>query len=442
MESRRATDRKRSEGGIALFMVIAAVAVLSILVTEFTYIAQVNQKMAFDGLDQLKAHYLAKSGLKLSLLRLKAYQNVKDAMGKLGGGKSGDALGVPRQALEKIWNFPFFYPIPTEIPGLSLQDRDAIEKFQKASGLEGRFSAIIESESGKYNLNLMLAPFAPPAPSPSPSPSPPPSGGAAPPAGVTGPTGPAFNAAEARKSLSEYLGELFRARAEGDADFAAEYRDLNFDELMDNIFAWADPLYEKQFTGMRDQTAYKKGPFYSLSELHQIPGMDDGLFELFAPALTVSTTPGINVNTLKEPTLRALLPGITDEEVKDFFTFRDSEEEDNQFKDAEKFFEYVQRNISVFRNSPTEVERFKESLKKRNVRIVVDETLFKITVQASVNQSTRLIEAWVTLGSTRKSKTPPSARPPAGTPPFTGEQTPSSEAAQDPGLKITFMRVL
>ena len=53
---------QRSHGGIALFMVIAAISVLSILVTEFTYISQVNQKLAFDGLDQLKAHTWPRAG--------------------------------------------------------------------------------------------------------------------------------------------------------------------------------------------------------------------------------------------------------------------------------------------------------------------------------------------------------------------------------------------
>ncbi|MCM2324119.1 MAG: type II secretion system protein GspK [Oligoflexia bacterium] len=429
MESTPATEPNapvKREGGIALFMVIAAVAVLSILVTEFTYIAQVNQKMAFDGLDQLKAHYLAKSGLKLSLLRLKAYQNVKVAAKALQGGGEGGGAGIPKQALDKIWSFPFFYPIPTTVPGLSLQDREQIDKFQKDSGLDGKFSAIIESESGKYNLNMIQAPFVP-APSPSPSPSP----------GVTPSPSPAptFNPEEARKSLGEYLGELFKAKADSDPDFAAEYRDLNFDELMDNLFAWADPLYEKKFAGASDQASFKKGPFYSLSELHMIPGMDDGLYELFAPALTVSTTPGINVNTMKEPTLRALVPGISDEEVKDFFKFRDSEEEDNQFKTAAEFLTYLQQNVAVFRNSQSEVDRLRQSLEKRNIRLVVDETLFKITVQASVNQSTRLIEAWVAL-------TPPDTKKTAPTLPSTPAQPGAPEAVADPGLKITFMRVL
>ena len=58
------------------------------------YIAQVNETLAFDGRDQLKAHYLAKSGFKLSLLRLKAYQQVKAYAETMAGG-AGAAGGVP-----------------------------------------------------------------------------------------------------------------------------------------------------------------------------------------------------------------------------------------------------------------------------------------------------------------------------------------------------------
>jgi hypothetical protein len=141
-------------------MVIAAVSVLSILVTEFTYVAQINQKIAFDGLDQVQAHYLAKSGLKLSLLRLKAYANVKNFIKGMGGG--ADKM-VPKGLVDKVWSFPFFYPIPTDIPGMPPSDKEKVQKFQKASNLAGKFSSIIESESGRYNLNLLLASMFPDA---------------------------------------------------------------------------------------------------------------------------------------------------------------------------------------------------------------------------------------------------------------------------------------
>ncbi|MBI3535392.1 MAG: hypothetical protein HY072_07930, partial [Deltaproteobacteria bacterium] len=166
----QAHKNRKHQTGIALFMVLAAMSVLSVLVTEFSYVSQVNQRIAYDSLDQLKAHYLAKSALKLSLLRLKAYQNVNGLFNP-SGGSAGAIPAVPKQLLDQIWSMPLIFPIPTMIPGLTMTQKDAIEKFQKDSGLEGSFSAVIESDSARYNLNLLLPPLVKSSPQPSSSPS-------------------------------------------------------------------------------------------------------------------------------------------------------------------------------------------------------------------------------------------------------------------------------
>jgi hypothetical protein len=188
-----------------------------------------------------------------------------------------------------------------------------------------------------------------------------------------------------------------------------------------------------------------------------VPGMDDTLYDLFAPTLTVTTTPGININTMQEPILRALIPGLTDEEVKDFFKFRDDEQADNQFKTAADFWKYAQQAFSRFRNDPAEVRRYEEELTKRNIRLVTEETQFRIVVQATVNQSTRLIEAQVAVTPPPTNPTgapnvpnlpgmPPIAQPPGVgnpnnpmAPAIPGQVGPPRV---DPGLRITFMRVL
>ncbi|MEK6706570.1 MAG: hypothetical protein AABZ06_12370 [Bdellovibrionota bacterium] len=432
---------KKNSSGIALFIVIAAMSVLSIIVTEFTYIAQVNQRIAYDALDQVKAHYLAKSAFKLSLLRLKAYQQLKS----LTGGQNAGVVAVPRQLLDKIWSFPLIYPFPTTIPGLMPADRERIEKFQKESGLEGNFTALIESESSKYNLNMILAQFAPqPSPSPSPSPSP----TQADQKQASQPSQP-FSPEAARKSLADYLWQLLNQKFESDQDFAAEYRDFKIEDLMDHITAWADRTYQRKDSGFHDVVALKQAPFYTLSEFHMVPTMSDDIYDLFAPNLTVSTTPGINVNTMNEATLRALVPEITKDESAEFMKFRDSQTEDNSFKSEDAFFEYLMTNVAHFKDSKSAIDELKKSMTNRHIRLVVDETQFKITIRAHANQATRIIEALVTTESTEQShKQPyaddipdqrqqpaPNAAPPGGTA-QPQNATPSS------GLKITFMRIL
>ncbi len=450
--------KPRQSPGIALFMVIGAITVLALLVSEFTYIAQVHQKVAYDTADQLKAHYLAKSALKLSLLRLKAYVNVKNLLGAVSGNQKNPAPGapsLPKAILEKIWSFPFFFPIPSQAPGLTMTERDAIVKFQKDSALEGRFSAIIESESSKFNLNLISSSFAnfSTAPSPSPSPSnnpanPNPDGTTAPqPATPNAPgnaQAPQVDTKESQKALSEYLDKILRNRLENDPDFSSEYRDVRIDDLTDNLIAWADRNYERVGPAGRESVALKRMPFNSISELHMVNGLDDRLYELFAPNFSAGTIPMINVNTIQEGALGALVPSISKDEIKEFFKYRDGGEEqseDHSFRTEDEFFDYLQKNISVFHNDKAEVDRFKQTLAKRGIRISVDEAYFKITVQATVQQSSKTLEAWVIFSPEKKNQSPNQPPPPVPVQP-SAIPVQGAQAPPETGLRVLYMRIL
>lgn len=450
----------KDKRGIALFLVLSTLAVLAMLVGEFTYISQVNQRIAYDTADKIKAFYQAKSALKISLVRLKAYQNV---IGLTKDKNMGSAVSsaVPKNILEQIWSFPLMFPIPTELPGISGLQKDAITKFNKDSGMEGNFTAVIESESSKYNLNLLLAQYVPKGAAGATGAT----GGqpannddegdgiddgddgidTPPAAGATGATGAqAFSVEDARASLQEYLRQILAQKTEEDEDFAVEFRDFRLEDLMENIYAWVDGTYESRSSVRERLIAVKKGPFYSVSELHMIQPMDDKLYDLFSPHLTVMPTPGVNVNTLKEPVLRALLPQIQKEEAKDFFEFRDNPAENNAFKAAEDFFTYVEKNIAAYQNSQA-MEELKKDLDKRNIRIVTEESQFKITVRSQVQQATRVIEAWVELGSPgQPSGSQPGQPPPSqpGAPPADPNTPVTGGQKADPGLKVIFMRIL
>lgn len=423
------------QSGIALFMVIGAISVLAVLVTEFTTIAQVGQQIAYGGLDQTKAHYLAKSGLKLSLLRLKAYKQVKEKAASFG-------VAVPKSMLEKIWSFPIFYPFPT-LPGMTGLEKESIEKFNKDTSMDGSFTMNIDAETSKYNLNMLLSAYAPVAVATS-TPSPPPAGGLPPPTGAlpnATPT-PTFNPEVARASLADYLEQILKNRTLSDPDFADEYRDFRIHDLVDHIAGWADRTYERHTSSSSDKFPMKKAPFYSVSELHMVPTMDDQLYELFAPNLTARVTSEINVNTLKEPTLVALIPSLTKDEIKEFFKFRDAVETDGQFKKVEDFYGYLNRSVAAYQNNAQAITELQDSFKKRNIILVTEETEFKITVRAQAGQSVRILEAWVSTAA--NPVTPPKNdpnQPPPGQP-SQGGQTVVNTGPPDTGLRITYMRIL
>lgn len=400
---RRTGEGKTDESGIALFMVVASITVLSVIVTEFTYVAHVNSRATADSSDQIKAHYLAKTGFKLSLLRLRAYRELKSF-----GGEGSNLPKVPKNILDQIWSFPFFYPIPAGAPGLTVVMKDEIEKFQDESSLPGKFTATIESESNKIGINSLIAAMAP-APAPSPS---------------SRPNSrkrdeertrrddetdakkkktAKYDVEEARKGFRELLARIFDEKFKKDPDFANEYRDLEIDELYDNILGWIDFTYQPKNASGRQTIPYKRAPLYSLTELHMIHPVDDGIYNVLAENFTTLITPGINVNKIQEPMLRAILPGITDDEVIEFYKFRDSVEEDNTFKSADEFYKYIEKNVATYRSS-TSLDELKTSLQKQGIQLLVDEQIFKITVVAEVNKATRILEAWVTLEDPKNKK--------------------------------------
>lgn len=441
----------RDESGIALFMVISSMMVLSLLVTEFTYVVGVNQRMAYDGLDSLKAHYLAKSAFKISLLRLKAYQQLQSLAGSnpAGGGGLGGQIQIPRKLLDQIWSFPFFYPIPKNIPNMSLADKEKLEKFEQSSSLEGKFVATIQSDSGKFNLNSILPPLTAPTPTPVQDPNTPRRPTPTPAPGSTTVTAATpYDPQRARGSLRDFLANLIDRKAQSDDDFAREYRGYRIDDLMQQIITWADITYQDRGYPSNAEIQAKRAPFYSVSELHMIPELNDELYDLFAPNLTTGLTQGINVNTLTSELLAGLIPTMTQEEIDEFFKYRDDPEEDHQFKSTDDFFKYLADHVAVFKGSGASIDELKKSLAARGIQLLINESAFKITVQAQVGSANRIFEAWVILGGKP-------ASPGAGTggnlngPQSTGfgstnpgASAPTQATQQNSGLRVTFMRFL
>ena len=124
---------------------------------------------------------------------------------------------------------------------------------------------LIESESSKYNLNMMLANFAPSGPTGERSQWPAQTStrhrfGRH--SGRCGGSGPQFDPQAARDSLKDFLTQLFNQKVEADPEFADEHRDLRMEELMDGIYAWSDPSYKrKTSSGSRETIPMKKAPF-------------------------------------------------------------------------------------------------------------------------------------------------------------------------------------
>jgi type II secretory pathway component PulK len=451
-------DRK----GVALLMVLAAMATLSVFIGEITYTAQINQKLAYDRLDQVKAQALAKSGLKLALLRIRAYQEIKKTIAQVAGaaGASADAVNsmVPKSIIEKVWSEPVTIPFSGDLSGLPSSIRDALTKFRKDSSMEGKLYISIEPQSNKFNLNSIVPQFAA-QPTASPSPKPGTTGTAGTGANPTPSPGATYDVAQSRKLLNDQITTAFQAKMDKDDKFRDAYRGYVIADLVEEIIGYCDLSYDSP----REQMAtvpFKKAPYYNLSELHYLQTMDDQVYNLLSDQFTVGVASAINVNAIKEPVLRALVPGITDDEVKKFFDYRDNTGEnagtvtaanqasgdDNSFKSAADFFKYIQNNVKAFA-SATAIGDLQNALAQRGVAITTDESNFLVHIEATVQQTKRILEAMV---SVEGSATPPTAGTAASpTPtPIPGGQVANSAAnsadtpVEKSNIKITQLRFL
>ncbi len=444
----KGSDKK----GVALFIVLTSMATLAIFLGEITYTSQVNQKLAYDRLDQIKAHSLAKSGLRIALLRIRAYSELKKTIGDMAKstGATKDAVNslVPKAILEKIWSEPITIPFSGDISSMPGSIKDALTKFRKDSGMEGKLYISIQAQSSKFNLNSLLAHFASVASS----------GTATHTATSTSTTtntgtAVAYDPQSARTLLNEQLKQTFQKKFEDDEKFRDQYRSLKIEDLSEEIVGWCDLSYESQHNE-QSQIQFKKAPYYDISELHYLPIVDDDIYDLIAPQFTAGVSSGINVNTITETVLKALVPQMTADEVKAFFEFRDStgtsktatseptqgdSGEDNTFKSADDFYKYIGDKVAAFKGGGSKIDDFKKALAQRGISLITDESNFIVRIEATVQQTKRTLEAMVTLVDSSSASTTGSPSPTPAQPTNNGV---GPDVPERSNLKITQLRFL
>ncbi len=139
----RAHTRER---GAALLVVMVAVAVLTALAVDLAYDTRVSLQIAANARDELRASYLARSGVALSRLVLSFQQEV-DEMPKIG------ALSPPRP---QIWRL---VPVGSELAaglfgGAAPAPAAAPEGSAAAGPPPGGFEAVLDDEGRKVNIQL------------------------------------------------------------------------------------------------------------------------------------------------------------------------------------------------------------------------------------------------------------------------------------------------
>lgn len=313
--------------GIALMLAIACLMLIMYFANEVSYDSNVEYLVNSQGLNRVKAYYAAKSGMQLSLLRIKIYQQ---AQSKFGAQLGNSPL------LDQIWKFPFAWPLP--IPDeLSAVDKDNFKKLTKTSSMDSSYLVTIEDEGSKIDINDLNSP-----------------------------------SKALREATKKQLLNIFEQKKKEDEAFATAYGNVRFEELINSIADWMSNKSESlnggdkrsRYSELNQEAQSDYYPpnrgFRTLSELHFVPGMTDDFYTLMEPRITIYGMKGINPNLASKEVLKSLDPAMTDEVVSEIIKRRDSEDEGGPFKcdqsgGSQDFWNFVQQKGVRVIGNPEEI---------------------------------------------------------------------------------------
>lgn len=288
---------------IALF----TVTILMVMAMEIVHQSTVEFLISSQQVNQVKAYYAARSGVEISLLRLHIYKKAMAAFG---------AQIPDKSKLEMIWSTPFAWPPP--VPDeLNAVDKDLVADSVKNSSMKSTYIAVISAEGSKIDLNDLASP-----------------------------------SEKIRAATRKLLLQVFTSRTESDNasedPWAKEYRDFNFEELVNNMADWADADTDA-VAGGAENRFYQQNeipdlppnrPFQSVKELHMVAGMTDGIYDVIAPRVTTYGSKAVNINHASKEILMALDASINSE-IADKIIASRSDPNRGPFRDLKDFIGFL-----------------------------------------------------------------------------------------------------
>ncbi|MGZ3796202.1 MAG: general secretion pathway protein GspK [Pseudobdellovibrionaceae bacterium] len=293
-----------NQKGMALIMAITCVLMISFIAMEVSYDSLVEYNVNINSLNRLKAYYAARSGIELSLLRIKTFQQAKSQFGKQLGGQT--------DMLDQIWRFPFAWPVPMP-EGLSASDKDSIKGSTKESFMDASYVVTIEDEGSKLDIGDLVSP-----------------------------------SKALQDSTRRRLLDLFQNKLKNDEEFQRKYGNYRFDELINAMTDWQSKSRTGVGGGDKRQ-GYSDYPenyppnrgFRTIQELRLVPGMNDDFYEILEPSITIYGMKAINPNQANKEVLKSLDPGINDEIANAIIKRRDTPNEGGPFKTKEEFWSFI-----------------------------------------------------------------------------------------------------
>lgn len=371
------------EQGVAILMVMTAIVLLTTIMMTFSFDTNVNKIKAYNIEDRVQARLTSEAGLRFAMTRLRLY---KEAFNYVEKNPTVKDFARP-ETLNAIWNFPFVYPIP-QTGQMNQIQKDALAKFADNTFLQGQMRLEIKNISNRINLNMLRVALMDVQEEEE---------------GQSSEDNTSEEDEEyaVESQIIKTLNFSIERKSETDDYFAGLYMGIEPIELINVMKVnMSDPESLVDDGGARImfdevETNPKTAPIASWSEVYSLPGWDDDLVELIRNEFTVHGAIMIDLNKMTEKLLRLLVPNINDQEVKDFFEYRDDPESPRFFNTLDDFKNYIV-NIGNVMNS----DEFDEKIGKfeaKGLKFGPSPSLFQIIASGSQGRATYTITAYVVL---------------------------------------------
>lgn len=406
-----------SQRGVALMLIMTSILILMAIYSEFTFESKISRIKATNIMDRAQAKLLAESGLQLAVARLRLY---KEAYNKLQSNQSAKDT-VPPQLLNQLWEVPFMFPIPVG-KNATAAFKDTVDKFTQETLLDGTMKVNISNISNKMNLNLIRTDMTKYNPANKDS------------IDQYSQLDMGMNAIQNNVSVDQtlyfLLKKLVDEKKEKDEAFEDKYSGLNYQELVTHLKYYtsdfgsmnADPLVgEAESSFNKIPLTPKFGPLSSASELYAVPGWDDQLIELIQNEFSIYPSSQIDLNKLTANMLKILIPTMMEDDIKQFFEFRDDPQNPkffNSIADLKKYIATDKRLVSE--------QAFDERIAlftKQGISFGSNPNLFKVISEGTYNRSSYTLVAMILLPKQETSQTPGNTTTPGQTP---GQTTPAN----------------
>lgn len=382
-----------NQRGVALMMIMTAIILLMAIYGEFTFESKIARLKATNILDKAQAKLLAESGLQMAMTRLRLYKEAYNTVQNNANIKNM----VQGQLLNQLWEVPFIFPIPVG-ENASATIKANVDKFAKDTLLEGEMKVSIQNISNRLNLNMLrvdMTKFNPDR---------------------TVDDGQdetsVLNMADSAimtdvsvdQSLVFLLKRLVDEKKEKDEAFDDRYSAINYQEMITNLKYYMsdvggmqqDPLVQDAERNFQQIPLTPKfGPLGSSSELYAIPGWNDELIELIQNEFSVYPNTQIDFNKLTANMLKILIPQMTDEDIREFFIWRDDPDQPKVINALADFKRYIVDQERLMNGD--DFDKRMQLFQQKGISFGSNPNLFKVVSEGTYNRSTYTLVAFVVL---------------------------------------------